>query len=418
MKILHIVSGLQKASGVTTFVENVVEELRALGHEVDVLTKSGAECQVARANFSSTLHSYDIVHLHGLWDPWLHQIFKSARSTRSTRPRIVISPHGMLQKWALKNKWWKKLAGLALYQWWDLRRADLLHVTADSEVADVRRLALPNPLVLAPLGVRVFNAGAFGTRRIGQDLNAYAPSASQPDGISTSCPTVSDFSQRSVAEAEGSGDRAKEAQVGVAELAEAPEEVLPTPEARRTLLFVSRVQRKKGLPNLITAWSRLPEDLRTAWTIRIVGPDQDNHTAELKAQAQALGVAGDFEFAGAKYDADLAAEYASADLFVLPTHSENFGSVVIEALAHEVPVICTKAAPWAELEGDSSGNGKCGWWIDDSVDALTTCLRSALTTPPSTLAQMGARGRSLVESKYTWRAVASRLSTAYENVSK
>ena len=178
MKILHIVTGLQKASGVTTFVENVVAELRMLGHEVDVVTREGlVESRsrtmvgggVSSAPLSggqgtgrstyfhvSTLKSYDLVHIHGLWDLWLHRWAKVARKAGV---KVVWSPHGMLTPWALKYKWWKKFAALALYQWNDLRHADALHVTAASEVADVRRLGLKNKIIVAPLGVTLPELG-------------------------------------------------------------------------------------------------------------------------------------------------------------------------------------------------------------------------------------------------------------------
>ena len=123
-------------------------------------------------------------------------------------------------------------------------------------------------------------------------------------------------------------------------------------------------------------------------------------------------------FVGPKYDSDLAAEYANADLFVLPTHSENFGSVVIEALAHGVPVITTKEAPWSELE-----EFKCGWWIDDTVDALVRTLKEAsflhcktTTSDSDMLAQMGERGRAFVEKRYTWSAVCDRMVRGYEEI--
>ena len=181
--------------------------------------------------------------------------------------------------------------------------------------------------------------------------------------------------------------------------------------AQKTLLFVSRVQRKKGLPNLLSAWSRLSESVREGWRIRIVGPDEDGHTAELKRQAESLGIAESVDFVGPRYGMDLDSEYRSADLFVLPTHSENFGSVVIEALAYGLPVICTKGAPWAELV-----THRCGWWVEDSVEALMAALKAGVLLPSEALHEMGAHGRKLVEEKYTWKAVCDAMVEGYRRV--
>ena len=121
----------------------------------------------------------------------------------------------------------------------------------------------------------------------------------------------------------------------------------------------------------------------------------------------------DFEFVGPKYGDELQREYATADLFVLPTHSENFGSVVIEALAHGLPVITTKGAPWVEIE-----TNRCGWWIDIGVEPLAKTLRTALSLGDKERCEMGQRGRRFVEAKYTWAAVVKAMEQAYESVVK
>ena len=361
MKILHVIAGIRKAAGTSVFAGEVANELVSQGHEVAiaVVDPKCVDCykldsRVKLIGFDEVvIADYDVVHIHALWSPILSKIAKSARKAGVN---VVWSPHGMLTPWALKNKWWKKLLGLALYQYWSLRKADLIHVTAQSEVEDIKRLWLKNEIVIAPLGVRVK----------GESVH------SQPQ-LSTST------------------------------------------SASKTLLFVSRVQRKKGLPNLLEAWARLPKVLKNDWTIRIVGPDQDNHTAELKELCEKLKITVEVEvqFVGPKYEEELDWEYRNADLFVLPTHSENFGSVVIEALARSVPVICTKEAPWEELE-----THKCGWWIDDNVDALEAALRDGLSrVERGEHVEMGKKGLELVKSKYDWKVIGKMIVDAYWAIS-
>lgn len=323
-----------KAAGTTVFVEHLVQEQKKLGHAAFVWE-----------NEFPVSPDVQVLHLHGLWSPFLHRV---ARWARHNHVPFVWSPHGMLTPWALENKWYKKLPALALYQWRDLRAAAVLHATAPSEVADIRRLGLRNPVVEAPLGVDLPDVREKGLRVQG---------------------------------------------------------------ALRTLLFVSRVQRKKGLPNLISAWSRLPQEFRTNWHIRIVGPDQEGHMAELKAQATALKVLDNITFVGPKFGADLANEYSAADVFVLPTHSENFGSVVLEALAYGVPTIATKGAPWAELESE-----RCGLWVEQGVEPLRTALQKMMELSDAERAEMGARGRRLAATRYQWPAVAETLLACYKAV--
>jgi glycosyltransferase involved in cell wall biosynthesis len=100
--------------------------------------------------------------------------------------------------------------------------------------------------------------------------------------------------------------------------------------------------------------------------------------------------------------------YQDADLFVLPTYSENFGMTVAEALAAGVPAIVSKGAPWQDLE-----QKRAGWWIDIGVDPLEHCLNEALTQTPDTLAKMGQRGRAWMQAEFSWEQVATMMDQTY-----
>lgn len=102
-------------------------------------------------------------------------------------------------------------------------------------------------------------------------------------------------------------------------------------------------------------------------------------------------------------------DYQDADLFVLPTLSENFGMVVPEALACGAPVITTKGAPWQELETTGSG-----WWIDIGTDPLKACLAEALSCSSEELSKMGYKGRTLVKDQYGIESVAKKMMQVYQ----
>jgi glycosyltransferase involved in cell wall biosynthesis len=104
-----------------------------------------------------------------------------------------------------------------------------------------------------------------------------------------------------------------------------------------------------------------------------------------------------------------AALLANADVFVLPSYSENFGIVVAEAMAWRRPVIASTGTPWKEVSEVGAG-----WWVAPEEDALAKALAEALGKRPEELEEMGAKGRMLVEERYTWSAPAAELVAAYE----
>lgn len=174
----------------------------------------------------------------------------------------------------------------------------------------------------------------------------------------------------------------------------------------KRLLFLGRIHPIKGIDVLIRAWAKIEKQF-TDWELCILGPDNDNYSARMNSLAKDLTIKR-INFAGAVYGSAKSQAYWSADLFVLPSYSENFGMTVAEALAHGKPAIVSKGAPWQGLETHG-----CGWWIEVGEAPLTECLREALTLSPEEMAKRGALGRAWVERDFSWPRVGEMMHKTY-----
>jgi glycosyltransferase involved in cell wall biosynthesis len=184
-------------------------------------------------------------------------------------------------------------------------------------------------------------------------------------------------------------------------------EIVPTPQREiKTLLFLGRIHPKKGLPLLLRSWQGISRRFLD-WRLKIVGPDNAGHLRQIQALAAALRLQR-VSFEGALYGARKLAAYQDADLFVLPTHSENFAVSVAEALAAGVPAIVSRGAPWREIEAR-----RAGWWPEASVDALSEALTTAMELSPAERRAMGMRGRLWMREEYSWSRVGSMMSETY-----
>lgn len=178
--------------------------------------------------------------------------------------------------------------------------------------------------------------------------------------------------------------------------------------SRRTLFFLSRLHPKKGLDLLVEAWGSLWQT-HPEWDLIIAGPDEDGFGPRMEERSRKLGIPTErIRFLGPLYGEAKWRAYRNADLFVLPSHSENFGNVIAEALSQGVPVLTTTGTPWHNLESHH-----CGWWIPTGLQALVPALDQALRTTPMTLVEMGARGSALVASDYSWDGIAAAMTGCY-----
>ena len=180
------------------------------------------------------------------------------------------------------------------------------------------------------------------------------------------------------------------------------------PNQPRTALFLSRIHPKKGLDRLIDAWKAVRP---RGWRLRIAGPGASGYCDEVARRIARAGLERQVVLEGPLYGADKTRAFTSADAFLLPSHSENFGIVVAEALAHGVPVLTTTATPWQALESEH-----CGWWVPSTSAAIVRGLTEVVAASDETRKAMGARGRALVKRQFAWRAIAKNMRAAYESI--
>ena len=222
----------------------------------------------------------DVSHVAGLW---MYPSAAHARWARRARHPYVISPHGMLDGWALRNSAGRKRVAARLFERGHLEGAGCLHALCASEVDAIRAFGLKNPVCVVP------------------------------NGIDLPSPSLR---------------------------LQGPAWAGRFPADRQVLLFLGRLHPKKGLQPLLRAWSLV----RPAnWQLVIAGWDQGGHLRELEDLAASSGLGGSVCFCGPLHGPDKAAAYAAAHAFVLPSFSEGLPMTILEAWAYGVPVLMTPA---------------------------------------------------------------------------
>jgi glycosyltransferase involved in cell wall biosynthesis len=174
----------------------------------------------------------------------------------------------------------------------------------------------------------------------------------------------------------------------------------------RTVMYLGRLVDGKGIDDLLRAWQLL-EGVHRDWSLRIVGPTDGPNAGALCRLAGVLGLRR-VTFAGAVHGSRKWEELASAELLVLPSHSENFGLVVAEALAAGTPVVTSSRTPWSELPGAG-----LGWQHDPGVLPLVGALGEAMGCSSGALRAMGVRGREWIRENRSWNRCESRFGSLY-----
>lgn len=259
------------------------------------------------------LRKNTIFHDNGIWLPFNNTI---SRFCLKKNIPSVISTHGMLEPWSMENKNLKKKIAWAIYQYKNLKCTNVIHATSEMEARNILKFNFGVPVAVIPNGIRMPEKEELDKNYNIENL-----------GIKY--------------------------------------------DGRKIMLFTGRIHPKKGLLNLLKAWLKSSKYL-SKWRLIIAGFNEDNHLKELTEFSKKNKLDKSIDFLGPLIGDDLVNIYRNADIFILPTHSENFGLVVAEALSYGLPTITTQGTPWSILELE-----KAGWWCKPTIEDISNKLEIA-----------------------------------------
>lgn len=299
------------------------------------------------------VHEFDVVHIHAVFS------FASLVAGRAAAARgvpYIVRPLGVLNRWGMQNR--RRLVKALSFRLFDLpmlKKAAAMHYTSRMELEDAARFGLTNLQRVIPIGI---------------DL---APFHSLPP--------------RTVFSAQ-----------------------FPETAATRNLLFLSRIDEKKGLDLLIAAFAKVrPQQPETR--LIICGEGDPVYVADLKQRAQELGIAEHITWAGFMQGEMRLAAFAAAELFVLPSYSENFGIALLEAMAAGLPCISTDQVALA-VEAAADG-AVCAVACEES--ALSEAMRSLLGDTGER-ARLAKAAKQTAINRYSLKAMGAGLKDLYESV--
>jgi glycosyltransferase involved in cell wall biosynthesis len=295
-------------------------------------------------------HRYDAVIVHGLWQ---HHGLATRQALRGTAIPYYVFPHGMLDPWFKKQYPLKHLKKQMYWPW-----------------AEVRVLRDAQAVLFTTEEERQLAQQTFGPFRANEAVVGYG---------------ISDPPR---------GERAAFLQK------------FPELRDKRIVLFLARLHLKKGCDLLVDAFAAVAHRDPTLHLV-MAGPDQEGYGAELMRQAERRGIASRIRWTGMiKGDIKWGA-YNSAEVFILPSHQENFGVSVVEALACRVPVlISNKVNIWREIAAENAGIV-----AEDTLDGTTGLLSKWLDLSALERERMGHNGLACFKKHFHVDSTTDRLMT-------
>ena len=278
----------------------------------------------------------DVIHSHGIW---MYTSIAAGKWGRKTGKPVVISPHGMLDPWALRNSRWKKTLASLFYESSNLKSSSCFRALCDSEANSIRSLNLNKPIAIVPNAV---------------DLPSYLPETKTQNGP-------------------------------------------------RTILYLGRIHEKKNIVPFLESWRAMPQALKSGWRVKIVGWGDKHHKNELFRYSD-----DKTSLEGPVYGKQKDDTLRDASAFILPSLSEGLPMAVLEAWSYGLPVLMSKECNLPE--GFEAG---AALETGTTERSITQALETFLRLSESQRREMGQKGRRLVEERFTWPMVATKMNSVY-----
>lgn len=381
MRVLHVIPSVSAAhGGPSVALRLMVDGLRAANVHVDVATtgeghpeegKRGREEDRVGYHFfprqsrfytvswplwswlMREARAYDLLHVHAVFS---FASTAAARAAARARVPYLIRPLGTLAPYGMRQRRLLKALSFRLVERRTLARAAALHCTSEMESDEIRALGVATRTAVIPLGIDV---DPFTRARPGNWLAQRAPHLAH----------------------------------------------------RRILLFLSRIDPKKGLELVLDALAELRAGNAPQLALVVAGTGEPAYLRTLHQRAQRLAINESVLWAGHLEGAEKLQALAAAYAFVLPSWAENFGLAAVEALAAGVPVVITRHVG---IQADVAA-AQAGIIIERKASALTQALRGLLDQP-ELRAEMATNARRLAHDRFAQPIMTQRLLELYRSV--
>ena len=347
---LHLsFSAASRDGGIATAVAQLLEEQQRLGLYARWLTSDQYSPwhrdRKLLKNFAST--EANLLHCHGLWRSPTRM---AAKLNGNDSIPLIISPHGMLDPWAMAYSPWKKWIVWRLWEASAMQSAFCLHALCDSEAQSIRAYVKNQPIATIPNGVKLPKT----------ECSDLPP------------PVWSHF----------------------------------IPEGDKVLVFLGRFHQKKGIEPLITAWQSVVEDAKkNGWWLVFLGFGDEG---KLESQLANFPVERCLAF-GPVFDDNKASALSHASAFVLPSYSEGLPMAALEAMAYQLPCLLSEACNLPDAFAVDAAIR-----AEPESANLITSLNSLFSLSDVERSLMGQAGFQLIVEKYNWNTVAKKFQFLYE----